>query len=120
MTQVSYSTLNNLQEVSFIAGHTYSFDFNIYQNGEMVTMVGKSLEWRLAPYGEKNYVSLVKTEGDGVVDVDSFTKRVTLSPSDTENLSGKFVQQPIVTDFDGNVFKPGQGIVVILSGIPNS
>ena len=46
-----------------------------------------------------------------VPEIDYFS--VTLEASDTVNLSGKYIQQLIVTDSTGKTFIPGQGTVII-------
>lgn len=132
MTYTSYSSLNTLEDTSFIGGNTFYLDFNVYDdNGVMIDLSGKSLEWKLAPYGQKNINILIKTEtpyvsggvtyGGGVTDFDIYTKRVTLDSSDTESLSGKYVQQVVVIEIlpDTTVitYKPSQGVITILSDI---
>ena len=39
---------------------------------------------------------------------------VELSEVNTIDLSGKYIQQLIITDSSGNIFKPGQGNIIIL------
>lgn len=132
MTYVSYSDLNTLEEISFIAGNTFYLDFVIYNTADVpIGMTSKKLEWKLAPYGEKNYNTIIKTElpyvsdgvtyGGGVTDLDLYTKRVTLDSSDTENLSGKYTQQVVIIqtneDLTVTTFKPAQGVITIVSNI---
>lgn len=107
MSYVSYSDINNLEEVSFIGGSTYYLDFKVYSDtGILVPSGSYELEWKLSPYGQKNYNSLIKTQssytsggvtyGGGVINLNTDTKRVTLNEADTKSLSGKFVQQVVV------------------------
>lgn len=132
MSYTSYAEINTLSEISFIAGSTEYLDFQIYNaDGVLIPVTGKTLEWKLAPYGSKDYNSIIKTGtpyvsggityGGGVTDYDLYTKRVTLDPSDTENLSGKYVQQVVViqenADLSTTTFKPAQGVVTIISNI---
>lgn len=132
MSYTSYADINTLEEISFIAGSTEYLDFKIYNaDGVLIPVTGKLLEWKLAPYGSKDYNSVIKTEtpyvsggvtyGGGVTDYDLYTKRVTLDPSDTESLSGKYVQQIVVIqqnlDSTTTTFKPAQGVVTIISNI---
>lgn len=132
MAYTSYSEINTLEEISFIAGTTYYIDFKIYGSaGIPIPMSGKTIEWMLAPYGDKDYPSVIKTEtpfdvdgityGGGVTNEDMYTKRITLNPEDTENLFGSFVQQVTVIqqndDTTTTTYKPAQGIVKIISDI---
>lgn len=131
MSYISYSKIM-LEDYEFVAGSTQYLDFNLYNDsGVMVEVTGKELEWRLSPYGRKNYNSIIKTEseyvsekdgntyGGGVSTLDIYTKRVTLNPEDSELLSGKFIQQTIVlqteADLSITTFKPAQGVITITS-----
>lgn len=120
MSRASYSSLNNMEEISFISGTNYILDFTIDSgSGTLLELTGKEFEWRLAPYGEKSYAVLTKEDADfESPDPDLYTKRLILGESDTLDLSGKYVQQIIVTDILGDlVYRPGQGIVTIISNI---
>lgn len=132
MTYTSYASINTMEDVSFIAGSSFFFDFNIFDPaGVPINLAGKTLEWKLAPYGQKDYNSIIKTEtpyvsggvtyGGGVTDLDVYTKRVTLDPADTESLSGKYIQQAVVietnVDLTTTTYKPAQGVVTIISDI---
>jgi hypothetical protein len=132
VTYTSYASINTLEDVSFIGGSSFFLDFNIFNEaGVPIDLSGKKLEWKLAPYGQKDYNSLIKTEtpyvsggityGGGVTDVDSYTKRVTLEPIDTESLSGKYIQQAVVietnVDLTTTTYKPAQGVITIISDI---
>lgn len=132
MPYSSYSEINTLEEFPMVAGTTQYLDFNLYnQEGVLVEVTGKVMEWRMSPYGQKNVVSVIKTEtpyisdaityGGGITNLDLYTKRVTLNPEDTENLNGKFVHQPVViqtnADLSTTTFKPAQGTIVITSEI---
>ena len=107
--------INNLEEVSFIAGNTYHLDFPAYdENGNGLDISTGSCRWALSPYGEPNVVILQK---EGVfTSTGSF--RITLDAEDTRNLSGKFMHQASLRDWNGKRFIPSQGVITIVSSIP--
>jgi len=120
MARLSYSNLNAIEEIAFIAGTNYILQFQLYSSpdgdGDPIELTGKTFEWKLAPYGQKNYVALTK-EDDDFTSPDSITKQLLLAEEDTENLSGKYFHQLIITDADGTIYRPGQGIITIISKI---
>jgi len=114
MTTV-YEELNNIPEMMIRAGSTKVLTFVCYQEDgvNLLNITGGTPSWRLCPYGEFG-VNVLTIQG---VFTDNNTFSVTISPSDTETLSGKYIQQVIITDFDLNEFIPGQGITVIFPKI---
>ena len=106
-----------LPEISFIGGTDKVLTFTTYteDNITLLTLYGIEIEWILTYYEYKEQVVLRKT---GVpININNFT--VTLNYDDTISLSGKFIQQPIITDFTGNIFRPAQGTVLILPAFPS-
>lgn len=112
---ISHDNLYNLPEISFIGGTDKTFTFTPYQSDgtTYISVIGATISWQLCPYGEYNITLLEKT---GTV-IDSHTFTVVIDAADTLYLSGKYVQQILVTDFTGKLFKPAQGIVIILPAI---
>jgi hypothetical protein len=107
----SYDSLNNLSEISFVAGTEKLLTFTVY-NEDGVTLLNissGSATWKLCQYGEFQTTILTKT--GTVINANQFT--VLLDPVDTETLSGKYIQQIIVIDNSGKTFVPGQGIIII-------
>lgn len=111
---VVYSQINSLEEFGFIAGTEYTLTFNIYEDDGVtpLDMSGGTFTWVLSPYGET--YSILSLNGT-IVDVG--IAEVSLSSTDTATLSGKYIQQPIITSFSGEVYRPAQGIVLILPKI---
>lgn len=104
MAYDSYASINYLEEMIMNANSTFYIDFVILgEDGNLIELTGKKLEWALSPYGRTDFNVIQKTEepyssggltyGGGISNYDLYTKRVTLYPEDTENLSGKFIQQ---------------------------
>jgi hypothetical protein len=126
----AYDSLNNLPEDSFIGGTDKTLTFSCYAsdgaNPNRIT--GATIYWRLCPYGEFGINTLEKsTETTGInmlngsggqapFNVD-WEFEVELLDSDTVSLSGKFIQQVVITDYYGKTFIPGQGSVIIFPSI---
>jgi hypothetical protein len=112
MSITSYDSLNNLREFSFIAGSDKLLTFTCYADDGFspLNISNGSASWALCPYGQFDYPVIRKT--GTITSTNVFT--VTLSSSDTMNLSGKYIQQVTVLDSEGHTFTPGQGSVVIL------
>jgi len=115
MTTTIYDELNNIPEIMLRAGSNKVLTFVCYQEDgvNLLNVTGGSLSWRLCPYGEFS-VNVLTIQG---VFEDSNTFSVTINPSDTEFLNGKYIQQLIITDFDEHEFIPGQGNVIIFPKI---
>ena len=121
MKILTYTDVIALDEVSFIAGTSQAITFPIYQNGNLINLMGASASWSMSYYGTTDEV-LTKT---GTILLTTITPsgtsslgiEVTLEPEDTINLHGKFIQQLTIIDFDGTTFIPAQGIITILPAI---
>jgi hypothetical protein len=110
----SYDSLNNIPETSFIAGTDKVFTFTCYnENGGLLDISSGTSQWLLCPAGDFGQPVLIK-EG-AVVDANNIS--VTISAEETLSLSGKYIQQIIITDFYGATYRPGQGSVIILPAI---
>jgi len=115
MTYTSFSTLNALGEFSFIAGSQYTVDFTVYESDGITPMDlgGATVYWVLAPYGQPDY-TIVQITGT-VTGTNTFEFDVPSTA--TENLSGKYIHQPVIVSFGGKVYRPCQGIALILPKI---
>jgi len=116
----TYSNLyiNSLSEESFIAGTYKEFTFDYFDiDGDPVNISSFTCAWVLSPFGSPDTVSLSKS---GVYRTDCLTNNrftVYLYSDDTLLLSGKYVQQPIITGNPGYDFRLGQGIINIIPAI---
>lgn len=113
----NYDTLNNLSEISFIGGTDKELTFTTYkEDGSTLLDITSGLpEWNLCLSDQTEDIILTKV--GTIIDANHFT--ITLDAIDTFSLSGKYVQQLILTDFSGNIFRAGQGVVIILPAIPS-
>jgi len=110
-----YENLNNIEDLELRAGSDKVLTFLCYQEDgvNLLNITGGTASWRLCPYGE--FSVNVLTIAGYIETANTFS--VTITPQDTESLSGKYIQQVIITDFSGNTFIPGQGIVIIFPKI---
>lgn len=110
MTYESYNNLNCLDEFAFVAGTECEFTFNCYESNEFSPFDIQDAMWVLAPYGDFETVEIKKT-GCSITATGVF--KVILDSADTEDLSGKYIQQPIVFDSDGKSYRLAQGTITI-------
>jgi hypothetical protein len=118
MTISTYDAANYLPDTWLYAGSNMVWTYNTVEEDGITPLVitNGSAKLVLCPYGEYDITSLEK---DGVIATStSFT--ITFNTSDTIGLSGKYLQQTIVTDTSGNTFRAGQGTVLIFPAIATS
>lgn len=111
----SYEMINSMDEYAFIGGSFSEMTFVIENSdGSPVDLSSATVAWNMSYYGQPDTNILTKV---GVVQVVTNEVIVTLDATDTENLSGKFAHQLVITDFNGDVFVPAQGIITIIPKI---
>jgi hypothetical protein len=116
MVAPSYQLMNTLPEIVFIGGTEYSIFFSIFdENGSPIDISSSTCTWRMAYCIQPNLSIVTKT--GTITGINQF--KVTLFSQDTQSLSGKFVHQAIVSDFDGATYRPAQGIITIITSIGN-
>jgi hypothetical protein len=115
----SYDTLNYLPEIAFIAGTDKVLTFSCFNESGMPLNIGGGLvHWKLCPYGSFSIETLdLFSPSDGVSITGASTFAVTISASDTLFLSGKYIQQIIITDSTNKTFRPAQGTLIIQPAI---
>lgn len=115
MSFIDYADLNSLEKTFFIGGNTYILKFVAYQEdgSTLLDLGGATVKWGLCPYGNSDYTSLEKT---GTI-TGTNTFEVELSSADTQSLDGTYIQQPVITALTGEVYRPAQGVIVILPAI---
>lgn len=116
MSYLTISQLNTLEEFAFIGGTEYTLEYTVYNtNGiDPLDISSATTKLYICPYGQPDYAVLEK---NGVLSMTTGKFTVTLSSTDTATLSGKFIQQPTVIDFEGNEFRFAQGLFTILPKI---
>jgi hypothetical protein len=117
MTLDTFNAFSNmaLSEISFIGGTYKEISYDIFdENGNAVDISSFTCTWALSPYGNPNGLALLKT---GIYKTDwSLHNRFTvyLYSTDTVNLSGKYIQQPVLMGNPGYEFRLGQGVINII------
>lgn len=116
MGYLQYATLNSLVEFSFIAGTEFKLEFFVYESDGItpVDLGGATIKWVLCPYGQPDY-AILEING-AITDTNKFEVEILSTLSQT--LSGKYLQQPVLIDFDGVEYRPAQGVITILPRIP--
>jgi hypothetical protein len=119
---LSSTNITNLPTMTFIAGTFKRLDFYVYDpQGSPIDISGFSgFSWKMCPYGRPEIVTLEKS---GTYDATSTDKNrfiVYLYSTDTSTLSGKYLQQPVITTSTGYEFRVGQGYMIILPAIGSS
>lgn len=116
MSYVSYSDLNSLEEISFIAGNEYTLEFTVYKDdGTPQDLGGSSVFWVMCPFGQFGINVLQKTAT--ITGTNTFT--VTLDSADTQDLDGKYIHQPVIQSFSGVESRPAQGVILVIPQIPS-
>jgi len=109
----TFSNLNSLSDISFIAGTSYTIKFSCTsQSGSPIDLSTATCKWYLAAYGT-DFTVLRKT--GSVIAAGMFS--ILLSPTDTANLAGKYTHQPSINFAYGNTIYPAQGILTVLKGL---
>lgn len=113
MTYNAYTSINSLGEIPLIAGNQMTLTFPCYQEDGVtpLTITGYTAKVAIAKYGQNETTILTK---DGTVSENSFT--ITLFNTDTANMFGKYIYQPILTSGDIE-YRPSQGCLQIGSQI---
>jgi hypothetical protein len=104
--------ITSFETLAMIGGSYRELTFVIKNaNGTQIGFSGNdSFVWTLAPYTQDDYIALTK---NGVLVDGNFV--IYLLSSDTENLSGKYIQLGVVnTGLPNYVYPVGRGIVDII------
>ena len=112
-----------LPEISFVGGTSEEFRFDVFHdesNPQPFGLFGGTVNFSIVNIVNKNGTPLVSKAMEIVKSddgVDFNVLRVSLEPTDTVDLFGKFVYQITIKDVDGNVDIPHQGIINISKNI---
>lgn len=114
-----------LPTIDFVGGETQDIVFRVYHyvNNMAFSLNSCTANFSVVGFGDKNgtpYISkemTVLTNDDGTLDN---ILRVTLTSSETVDLSGKFIYQITIKDIGGDVEIPKQGILFIINNINKS
>ncbi len=113
----------SLPELCFVGGSSEDLEFNLFYNKddpEPFNVFGGEANFSIVNFLNKNSTPLVSKKMEiNMNDEETHYNvlRVSLEPSDTVDLFGKFVYQITIKDIDGNVDIPHQGIINIHNNI---
>ena len=106
--------VNQLSEFAMIAGTSETLEFYYYySDGTPFNLESSTARWRLCRVGQPD-VAVLDLPGE-IFGGNNFV--VKLSSSDTANLSGKFIQQPVLVDYKGDEYVYQQGVITIIPQI---
>lgn len=114
MSFTTFSTINSIPEIAFIAGTDYTIEFTVYDatTGSPADLGAATCSWKMSPYGKESVITLSKS--GSVTGTSTF--EVHLVAADTLSLSGIYVHQPLVIE-GGKDYRSQQGIINISPAI---
>lgn len=118
----------NLPEIQFVGGSTEEFSFNLFDKNRepYIDIMRGTVSFSVISYSNRDYGSplFVLSNADSCVNIDvdevdgTYSKvHITLNGDLTRTLSGKFIYQLELTDMNGNLDIPGQGIMTIIRNV---
>lgn len=116
----------SLPEIRFVGGTSEDIQFHVFYDEvspKPFNLFGSEVNFSIVNFINKNGTPLVSKRMDISLNEEEThysILSVTLSPSDTVDLFGKFVYQITIKDIDGNVDIPHQGIINIHNNIDKS
>lgn len=114
-----------LPTIDFVGGETQDLAFNVYfyKNNKPFSLTGCTSNFSIVSFNNKAGVPvLTKTMGANFNEAGTSNNvlTVTLEPTETVDLSGKYIYQITIRDIDGDVEIPKQGILYITNNINKS
>lgn len=111
-----------LPTVDFVGGETETLVFNVYSHTghKAMTLTGDDCKFSIVSFGNKMGEPICTKEMEIHVGSDGVTDNVlsvTLVPSDTRDLYGKYIYQLTIHDKNGAIEIPKQGILYITNNI---
>lgn len=117
-TTVYCSEVNQLTEFALISGSREILEFYFYyEDGTPLDLSSSTVKWRLSRMGEQDHPVLEKDGEIFEYQGEMCGATVALESTDTMNLSGKYIQQPILIDYQGQEYFPQQGIITFIPQI---
>lgn len=111
---------NQIGDVSFIGGGNQTFSFTVYdKKGELLSLDGCEVIWTLSHLEQKDYPIIIKDNNtNGGVTIEGIGNfSVKLNSEDTFSLEdGKYEQEPVIIQPNGNTIRPVYGYVIIRKG----
>lgn len=115
-------SIYTLPTIEFVGGETQDLAFNLffYKNKKPFSTTGVTANFAIVSFTNKVGVPILNKQMKGTFNEDGTVNNVltvTLEPSETVDLSGKYIYQIQIRDIDGDVEIPKQGILYITNNI---
>lgn len=114
-----------LPTIDFVGGETQDLLFNVYfyKNNQPFSLSGCTSNFSVVSFTNKTGVPILSKQMTSIFN-DAGTSdnvlTVTLQPSETVDLCGKYIYQIIIKDINGDAEIPKQGILYITNNINKS
>lgn len=114
-----------LPTIDFVGGETQDLLFNVYfyKNDQPFSLSGCTSNFSVVSFTNKTGVPILSKQMTSIFN-DAGTSdnvlTVTLQPSETVDLCGKYIYQIIIKDINGDAEIPKQGILYITNNINKS
>ena len=111
-----------LPTIDFVGGETQDLVFNLffYKNKRTFSTTGVSANFAIVSFTNKMGTPILTKPMEGAFNDEGTINNVltvTLEPSETVGLNGKYIYQIQIRDIDGDVEIPKQGILYITNNI---
>lgn len=111
-----------LPTIDFVGGETQDLAFNVYfyKDKKPFSLTGCTCNFSIVSFTNKMGTPILSKEMKGIYN-DEVTAdnvlTVTLTPTETVELFGKYIYQIIIRDIEGDVEIPKQGILYVTNNI---
>lgn len=111
-----------LPTIDFVGGETQDLAFNVYfyKDKKPFSLTGCTCNFSIVSFTNKMGAPILSKEMKGIYN-DEVTAdnvlTVTLTPTETVELFGKYIYQIIIRDIEGDVEIPKQGILYVTNNI---
>lgn len=111
-----------LPTIDFVGGETQDLLFNVYfyKNNQPFSLTGCTCNFAIVSFTNKTGVPILSKQMTSIFN-DAGTSdnvlTVTLQPTETVDLCGKYIYQIIIKDINGDAEIPKQGILYITNNI---
>lgn len=114
-----------LPTIDFVGGETQDLSFNVYfyKNNRPFSLTGCTSNFSIVSCNNRGGAPILNKQMDSIFNEAGTSNNVlivTLEPTETVDLSGKYVYQITIRDIDGDVEIPKQGILYITNNINKS
>lgn len=113
-----------LPTIDFVGGETQDLLFNVYfhTKDKPFGLAGVTATFAIVNFRNKTGSTVLEKQMTATYNEDDIMNvlRVTLTPSETVNMSGKYIYQITIRDMNGITEIPKQGILFIINNINKS